>query len=327
MSDGSVQAELLDVAKRIRAWQQSHKTADGREITDSEMLRMFAGLGSTKTYTLIVSGEYDGDLERWLREYQAIWNLMQMMDESAAEDDPLYDDLTTVMDLRQAVAGAMREKGLNRLVIQEGPQGSGKSTAARMLAAKYGARIVIAEATQIWKENMNAMLSQLLFSMGVKVAPPSCADKFTLLVNKLSETRVCLVIDEAHHLGPCTLNLVKSLINQTPGEFVLLAMGTLWRRLETQAYEEAWQLTKNRLLERIRLSGVEVADVEKILERRLGMDGEARTAAQALAQAARNHGNMAFVKLVCRRARKLAGKAAVTAEHVARASALVAGSR
>lgn len=327
MSDGSTQAELADVARRIRAWQQSHKTAEGREITDSEMLRMFAGLGSTKTYTLIVSGEYEGDLERWLREYQAIWNLMQMMDESASEDDPLYDDLTTVMDLRQAVAGAMREKGLNRLVIQEGPQGSGKTTAARMLAAKYGARIVMAEANQIWKDNMNAMLGGILEALGVRQPPVPVAEKFRMAVSKLNDTRICLVIDEAHHLGPSTLNLVKSLLNQTQGEFVLLAMGTLWRRLETTAYEEAWQLTKNRLLERIRLSGVEVADVQKVLERRLGMDGDARTAAQALAQTARNHGNMAFVKLVCRRARKLAGKGAVSPETVARAAALVAGSR
>lgn len=327
MTTEGTQAELAEVARRIRAWQQTHKTADGREISDGEMLRMFGGLGSTKTYTLIVAGEYDGDLSRWLREYQAIWNLIEMMDSAAAEDDPLYDDLTTVMDLRQAVAGAMREKGLNRLVIQEGPQGSGKTTAARMLAARYGARIVMCEANQIWKENMNAMLGGILEALGVRQPPIPVAEKFRLVCSKLNDTRVCMVIDEAHHLGPCTLNLVKSLINQTPGEFVLLAMGTLWRRLESTAYEEAWQLTKNRLLERIRLTGTEVADVQKVLERRLGMDGEAKAAAQALAAAARNHGNMAFVKLVCRRARKMAGKAPATAEIVAKASALVAGSR
>jgi hypothetical protein len=64
-------------------------------------------------------------IERWLREYQAIWNLIQMMDESAAEDDPLYDDLTTVMDLRQAGAVAMSERGINLVERRRTQRSSG----------------------------------------------------------------------------------------------------------------------------------------------------------------------------------------------------------
>jgi len=315
-------SELSQIAAKIRGWQEE------RKLSDSQMLREFPGLGSTKTYTRIVAGDCeDLDCERWLRDYAAVWNLIQLLAESAAEQEEIYPDLTTVTDLRKAVADAMRETGNARLVLVQGPSGSGKTTAARFLQAKYGARIVICEATEIWKDNANAMLGGILQSLGTKQPPVSMAERFNLAVSRLAESRCCLVIDEAHHLGPRTLNLVKSIINQTPGEVVLLALGTLWQRLETQAYAEARQLTGNRLAERLRFEGVETADVERILERRLGMDGEAKAAAKALAQAARAHGNLAFVRLVCRQARRLAGNSRVTADHLARATALVAGTR
>lgn len=314
--------ELYEVAGKIRGYQEE------RKISDSEMLRRFAGLGSTKTYTRIVQDDTeDLDCERWLKDYAAVWSLIQTLEEAEGEDDPIYDDLTTVLDLRKAVADAMREKGNNRLVLVQGPSGSGKTTAARMLQARYGARIAFAEATEIWKENANAMLAGILRALGAKALPIPVAEKFEAAVARLNESRLCLVIDEAHHLGPRTLNLVKSLLNQTPGEIVLLAMATLWHRLETSAYAEAKQLTQNRLAERIRFEGLEQADVEKMLERRLGLNGEARAAAQAVLGAARANGNLAFAKLVCRRARKLAGKAEVTVETVARAAAAVAATR
>jgi len=323
MSTDGMRAELGDVAGRIRRWQEE------RKISDSQMLRDFAGLGSTKTYTRIVAGDVeDLDCERWARDYAAVWSLIGLLSEAQSDNDEIYSDLTTVIDLRKAVADAMRERGNNRLVLVQGPSGSGKTTAARFLCAKYGARIQLCEATEIWKENMNAMLAALLATFGVKHAPSSCAEKFTALVEKMSAARVCVVIDEAHHLGPKTLNLVKSLINQTPGEIVLLAMGTLWNRLETQAYSEARQLTHNRLAERIRFDGAAQADVEKMLERRLGLGGADRAAAaHAVRQGGGNVGNLSYVRMVCKQARKLAGKGAVTVETVARAAAQVSETR
>ena len=318
--------ELRDIAAKIRSYQEKHRGTDGKLISDNQMCKEFAGLGSTRQYTRILDGDLEEvDVESNLKDYRAVWNLIEMLKESEADDDPIYDDLSTVNDLRRAVAEAMREKGLNRYVHMQGPQGSGKTTAARLLQAKYGARIQICEATEIWKENMNAALGGILMALGVKEPPVSVAEKFNKLVEDLNKSRVCLVIDEAHHLGPKTLNLVKSLLNQTPGEFVLLAMGTLWNKLESKAYAEAWQLTKNRLSERIRLEGVETVDVQKIAARRLGLDDEA--AVKALAGAARQNGNLAFVKLVCRKAKKLSGRGAVTMETIHKAISTVTASR
>jgi DNA transposition AAA+ family ATPase len=326
MSEEAVQAELREAAGRIRAY------GEAQGLSDRELVRRFPGLGSERVWTRIAAGDLDGvNAAQWVQEYQGVLASIEVLREHADGDDPLYDDLTTVLDLRAAVAEAMKERGLNRLVIFQGPQGCGKTTAALLLRAKYGSRVVFAEATELWRENCNVMLGGLLEAFGVQHAPTPAYEKWHLLVGPgghLVRRRVCLIVDEAHHLGPRSLNMVKSLINCTPGEVVILAMGTLWRRLETAAYEEARQLTQNRLLERIRSDGIEPADAEKFCARALGLAaGEAKAAAAALCQAAGMNGNLAFLKLVCRRARRLAGKGAVTVEVVKRAAGQVVASR
>ena len=321
-------SELKQVENRIRDWQ----TELGYSV--AEMVRQFGGLGSERTFRRIMDGDYtDADASRWTEEWMAVWTSIEMMMQSEEHDDPIYDDLTTVLDLRRAVADVIREKGNNRLILVQGPSGSGKTKSARMLAAKYGTRVVYCEADETWKESINAMLSGILKRLGVSAdLPPAAADKLSRVIRLLNGdplfpqavARRCLVIDEAHHLGPKTMNVVKTILNQTPGEIVLLAMGTLWRRLEMPgaAYEEAKQLTLNRMSERIRFDGVDDTDVARLVERRLGLTGaDAGGVARTLAAEARQFGNLNFVVSVCRRARRKAGKDAVTADHVAKAVA------
>lgn len=69
------------------------------------------------------------------------------------------------------------------------------------------------------------------------------------------------MVDEAHHVGPRILNVVKSLVNMTPGEFVLMGTPPMWVKLNKQAYAEASQLYTNRLGCFVRLE-LEVGDVE-----------------------------------------------------------------
>jgi hypothetical protein len=85
-----MRAELGDVAGRIRRWQEE------RKISDSQMLRDFAGLGSTKTYTRIVAGDVeDLDCERWARDYAAVWSLIGLLSEAQSDNDEIYSDLTS----------------------------------------------------------------------------------------------------------------------------------------------------------------------------------------------------------------------------------------
>jgi type II secretory pathway predicted ATPase ExeA len=307
--------KLQQLAEQARDYQQS------RGISDTEMCRRFTGLGSTKTYKRILEGDTaELDLERWETDYRQVLSLIEIEAQSIEIDEPVYDDLKHISQTRLAVIDAMNEKGNNRLVIVEGPSGSGKSTAGRALAARFGRKIVLAEADETWKESPNAMLGGLLRALGVKEIPQSSEGRKTKLVEHLIANPACLVVDEAHHLGPRTFNLVKTLLNQTVCQFVFLAIPTLFRKLESAAYEEAKQLTHNRMCERVRLAGPAAAETEKFLARRLKFDTDTlKPCAEICATRAPQFGNWNFVNLVTRKCRGLVGKGSVDLESFTKA--------
>ena len=317
--------QLKHLAGRIRDWQLA------RNLSDAELCRRFTGLGSTKTYKRILDADDaldELDVERQHLKYEQVWNLIEIESASAAVDEPTYDDLPHVTKVRLAVEDALKEPGNNRLVIVEGASGSGKTTAGRKLAERFGLKIVLTEADETWKESLSNMLGGLLRALGAKTPPNGSENRKILLLEKLKETPVCIVIDEAHHLGPRTLNLVKTILNQTPSQIVFLAIPTLLRRLESSAFEEARQLTKNRLGERVKLDGCDVSSVEKFLTRRLDFEKDsARPCAKLLSDRSAGFGNWNFVNLVCRHARQLTGKDRVDNETFSKAIQAAAASR
>jgi DNA transposition AAA+ family ATPase len=154
--------------------------------------------------------------------------------------------------------------------------------------------------------------------------PASAADRLSLVIERLQTSRTALIIDEAHHLGPRALNLVKTLINQTPGEFVFLCLPSLWNRLAKDAYEEARQLSLNRMRERIHLDGISAADAVRFLERRVEtLNGAAKDAAEIARQDAGRRGGFAWLAAVAREAVRLeAADTETFARAAARAAAL-----
>lgn len=315
--------ELISLGTRIRDWQ------DARKETNNGMLRRFAGLGSTKTFDRIVRGELgELDLERQLNNYRAVWSLIETIGAGEGVEEELYDDLNPAIQLRRAFSDILAERTDARLIVLEGDSGTGKTKASKLLVGKYGQRILWIEAMDLWGDSPMAMMGAILEASGKRELPAITAIRLNMVLTRLREHRTCLVIDEAHHLGPHCLNTVKGLINQTPGEFVLLAMPTLWRRLERTAYEEVRQLAGNRLAERIKLEGIREADVRKMLERRTeGLDFDPRHAAKMILDQAGRHGNLAFVRDVCRRAALLADGEKVTRETLAAAVQSEVGSR
>ncbi len=311
--------ELCTLARQIRDWQLARELTDTRLCTDYD-------IGSTKTFRALADGkpgEYDVD--RWLPKYRAAWNLIQAAEDGPAEQ-PVFDDLSPALRLRAAFADAMRETGNDRLIIVQGNPGDGKTTAVNALVARYGTRIVCAEAAETWRDSINAMLADLLLACGVTQPPGSAAGRLDKLIETLHARRICLVIDEAHHMGPRGLNVVKTIINRTPGEVIMMGLPVLLKRLEMTAYQEARQLTLNRLCERITLTGADRDDTAILLQRLGGLPAEvAREAAARVATMAAGHGSLKFVARVCRRIRRDAD--APDAEAVTKLAAKVAANR
>jgi hypothetical protein len=284
--------ELVALARQIRTWQEA------RSYSDNELLRRMPGLGSTKTYTRLLKGDTaELDLERWLAEYRAVWALIESLAGREADEEALYDDLSTVVALRRALVEILEERSIRRVVLLEGESGLGKSSSLTLLQRRYGQRILVVEATSIWGDNPHALLEAL----GVREQAASREARLRQVVAKLREHRTALAIDEAHHLGPACLNALKTLINQTPSEVLLFALPTLWRRLERGAYEEVRQLLGNRLAERIKVGELRAGDIGKLLSRRLPAVEVTRPALERLGEEARARGNLSFVAAVCRR--------------------------
>ena len=146
-----------------------------------------------------------------------------------------------------------------------------------------------------------AMLCDILGALGEEASPASPAyGLFRRAVARLCRRRVTLCVDEAHHMGPRCLSTIKGLINATPGEFVLAGQPTLWRALQDPTHLELRQLITNRLRERIQI-GMNLGDVAAyIAEAFPALDREAaHAAARAVAERARNLGNMSFVRDCC----------------------------
>jgi len=291
--------ELIALAQKIRAWQEA------RKFSDNELLRRFPGLGSTKTFTRVLKNDLaELDLERWVSEYRAVWALIESLTGNEHAEEEIYEDLSTVIQLKRALVEILEETSIRRVVLLEGDSGLGKSSALTQLQRKYGQRILLIEATVVWGDNPNSFLGAVLDALGVREQPSSRDSRLRMVVAKLRARRVALAIDEAHHLGANCLNTCKTLINETarstnPCEVILLALPTLWRRLERAAYEEVRQLLGNRLAERIKLGQLREGDVRKLLSRRAKIEDP--RAAQAVLKEAQARGNLSFVAAVCER--------------------------
>lgn len=299
MHTTETEASLQAVAQRIRDWQES------RKVSDTDLCKRYAGLGSTKTYKRLLGGDFEElNAERQLHNYESVWCLIEIAVAFQFGDEKDFDDLKHVVSARLAVTDALSEKGNNRLVIVEGASGSGKSAIGRCLYERWPAVAVIIEADETWKNSPANMFADILTGLGITSIPISAEDRKLKIISVLCARKLILIIDEAHHLGVSTLNLIKTLLNRTPTVFVFLANPTLLKRLETSAYEEALQLTRNRLCERVRINGPLEEDTLKFILRRgvkFTDDTVAGQCVKKLCTASRQHGNWNFVNLVTRR--------------------------
>jgi len=316
-TEAALRGELTAAAARIWDWQQA------RGHTTARMIRDYPDLGSDKTYGLIRAGRLDElDAGAWHPRYLAV--LAQIEDAPGEADaaEEIYEDLSAPRAVRRAMVDLFAARGNARVLVLLGESGVGKTTALRTVAERYGQRVAWVEAADVWRDSAGALLGAVITALG-SAPPVSPTRRLEECVRLLRQTRCCVVVDEAHHLGPHCLGAVKSLINQTPGEIVLSAIPTLWRRLETSAYEEARQVTTNRLAERITLELTE-ADAARYFGRAVpGADAAAaRQAARIIVPMAVRLGNFAFLRDVCRRVRRLVPEdGAVTAQIVADAAA------
>jgi len=313
----NMENELVEIAAKIAAWGESHG------MSRAQLVRNFTDLGSEKSFRDISAGQLEGyNAENQLTKYRAVYATMEELANQGGEEK-IYDDLGTVVKIRRAFLGVVKATGTNRVLIVQGESGGGKTTAVGLLRGKYGTgRISYVEASDVWADSPNAFLGAILRALGVTELPAGRVQRLEEVQSRLGISRRCLVIDEAHHLGPHCLNTVKTLVNTTPGEFILVAIPTLWNKLQAHAYQEAKQIATNRLSERVKLT-LDEADVRLYLAKRFqdASAADLKVAAKIIRPSALLSGNYAFVRDV---ARELTG---LDAETVSRAVSAVTARR
>ena len=291
-----VERELVETAAKIAAWGENHG------MSRAQLVRSFTDLGSEKSFRDISGGQLEGyNAENQLTKYRAVYATMAELADRGGEER-IFDDLGTVVKLRRAFLGVVKATGSNRVLIVQGESGIGKTTAVGLLRGKYGTgRISYVEASDVWADSPNAFLGAVLRALGVSELPSGRVQRLEEVQARLSLSRRCLVIDEAHHLGPHCLNTVKTLVNTTPGEFILVAIPTLWNKLQAHAYQEAKQIATNRLSERVKLT-LEEADIRTYLAKRFpdAAAADLKVAAKIVRPNALLAGNYAFVRDVAR---------------------------
>lgn len=317
---GAMASELCSIAARLADW------ASRRNIAAAKFCRDYPGLGSERTFRDFRNGRTEGyDVEAQLASYRAVQAVVDELSGTAGGGERVYEDLGPVVALRRAFTQVVQSAGTNRVVVIQGESGAGKTTAIRILAGRYGqARVLAVEASDVWGDRPSALLGEILRALGRTEIPASRVERLEEVRSALCLSRRCLVVDEAHHLGPHCLNAVKTLVNTTPGEFILVAIPSLWAKLQKSAYQEARQLTTNRLSERVKLQLAD-ADIARYLSKFYPEEqqGTLRQAARLIRAQAQANGNMAFVRDVVR---ELADSA-LTPENVAKATQSVADRR
>lgn len=300
MDDEAAQAaRLAGIANQIRAWQEAQRP----KISNEAMVRRFPGLGSTKTYRRLCDGDFDGlVVVNHLARLNGVWNQIELA-RAAAPEEEIYEDITPAMNTGLAIAGAIPQTGQTRLVVIEGPTGSGKTQSLRLAAKRYAGNVAWCEATEGWG-SLNAALGDMLVATRAHHGddmPAGNAARLGALVAALRARKLTLLIDEGHHMTAATLNVLKTLINQTPVVIIIAGIDTLWRKLTNRSWEEAKQLLLNRLYERVRLGPPAESDAARFVERRLHghLAADWKKALPTVCQCAAIGGYWAFLRRLC----------------------------
>lgn len=315
MSLEDTKSQLTAVAAMIEEYRQ----AKGWPIAELMRRHGSGGLGSDKTFNKILNKDFSQmDVEKQLTNYRSVLNTLQ---DAQHEDgpEPVFGDLSGPIEVRKGLVRAMNTNTVARVGVIEGESGTGKSSCLAVVSLAYGKRIVETEARAAWRDSPSAFLGQILLDLREEPGSSNAAARQTKVERVLIATRRCLVIEEAHHLGPRCLDVLKSLINRTRTEAVLAAIPTLLKRLERSAFEESLQLFRNRLAFRVILK-MRPHDVGLLLDRRLpapmASAEERDKAVQLLCVNGPKHGYHALVREVCRRLRETWADEALGAQPV-----------
>lgn len=290
--NNSNEALLLGLAQRVRTWQEAQQP----RLTDAALIHRFPSVGTSKTYKNIREGRFDGyNVDAQLENYAKVIRQLEELDLTKPTEE-LYEDLANAAQASRALLGLMNsERGL---LLLEGPSGSGKTTVKKIALAKFPLKIISVDAKATWTSKVTA-LRDIAVALGAseKTLKRDAGELMGEVIKRLDRAEKVLWIDEGHHMTGTTLNLVKSIINDTSTKVVISCIKTLWTKLASANTEEAKQLVVNRLYRRVSFDPPMADEVQTFLARRcVQLPAVTLAVAEKIAEKAQENGRYAFIR-------------------------------
>ena len=302
---------LRSLAQQVQTYQTE------RGLSDAKLFKAVGSIGSTKTYKRILD---QGDdltglsIENQLRNYSAAVEHVAILRTRDADPEIEYQDFDNIVDSLGAISRAVGEETIARFVVIQGETGTGKDAVKNAILKRWENISILVEATEYWKESAATPIKDILAAIDLRKrgntetgeafkTPNNPHRVFDLVIDELKDSQSILIINEAHHMGPRGLNLIKTIINKTPTVVVFLCIPSLLNRLMKSAYEECIQLFGNRLCERVQLSNPIPSEIEQLLDRRkvkFADDTTRADCASAIAAAAATAANWRYVNRISR---------------------------
>lgn len=321
--------QLRALAREVRNYQLE------RDWSDARLCKEIASVGSSKTYKRILDEDDELDelnLETQLRNYTGAADYIKVLRTKDRPLEPIYPEFGNIVDVRAAVRKAQLEESIARLVLVEGFTATGKDEALKHIQAAWPNTVIAIEADELWRDSLNAPTAALYTAVGLSRSklPRYPLERMEEIKGELRKRKLIVAINEAHHMGVRGLNMVKTLINQTPAVFVLFCHPTLMTRMLSSSYEETSQLTGNRLFEKVELATPPAGEILIMLQKRgvkFDSTENEQITARTLQTEAPHYGNWRFVVQVTRKLVDASKRGPVKLDDVVAASKAVKAMR
>lgn len=263
-------------------------------LNDSQFVARYQrALGSTRTWRERLCARAFADLnpEKWLKRLTA---LVAELD-GGSKAEAFYETLPFVRHATAQYHLLVGQRNDRRVMVVLGVTGVGKTVWARRTVAASPRDAVYVRANESWRDSKAQIARGLARALGAR-EEQSAAAGLNAVIEFLRATPVTVFLDEAHEGGVMLLKVVKTLVDETPARFVLLAYPTQWDRMlcaDVGSYAEAQQVfgrTLKPVLDRWR-HGLTRDDVAAYLRAAAGLDGEARPLAERVLPLVKRNGN------------------------------------
>lgn len=232
----------------------------------------------------------------------------QVIDGSVGTQE-IFDSLPIVKHAAYLYDTLQSRENDRRCAMLIGTQGTGKTLALRHVQRDNNYAPAFISANETWKDSRSRIATALATAVNAPVAT-SAAQTFQNVLEVLKGSPTTLLIDEAHEGGVLLMKLVKSLINESSGTRVIMAIyPTAWARLingANDAYAEAQQLLRRTLrpVKNNWLTGINADDLAA-WAKAVGLP-EMKSRADELLPRVRRHGNYSLLADALERARVIA---------------------